>query len=193
MRRLIAALFTLVLLLPAAAYAQDGRPTKPPPGVPTLAPPVVPIQTEEAELAATLESSPAQLRADLRPQLGMELFSAAFAPDFFDGQTVAGGDKYIDVGGDCIPGYTAVPASLGMVWVADSGPVTFTFTPEDATEATAFLIWEMQAEQWWCNVDFFDTPTYNFNNMGVGIYFIWLLTPQPTLTSGALDISISPQ
>ena len=167
----------LVLLLPVAAYAQDGRPTKPPPGAP--------VQTEEAALAV---GSPQQLFADVRPQLGMELLSTVESPFFFEGFTVAGGDKYIDVGGDCVAGYTAPVASLGIVWPSDSGPVELTFYADELEHQTAFLIWEMMPNQWWCSSDFFEEPTYNFDNMGMGVYYVWILTPQPQVASGWLDV-----
>src|SRR4051794_2513906 len=114
--RIALLVFVFCLLIPVAAFAQDPLPTKTPAG--GALPPTEVLPT------STPEGSPMQLRADLRPQLGMELLTAVDAPDFFDGQTVAGGDKYLAVGGGCIDGYTATTASLGMVWVANSGPVT---------------------------------------------------------------------
>jgi hypothetical protein len=178
----------LLLLLPLAAYAQ--QPTKPPLGpqpTPTLEP--IPTLAPVATLESAVDTSPLQLRADVRPMLGMELFSGETAPDHFDAHTIAGGDKLVDVGGDCVAGYTSTASALGLVWVADSGPVEFAFTPEDASDTGAILIWDMLSEQWWCNVDFFNDPTFTFDNMGAGIFFVWLLTPNPELVAGELQVN----
>lgn len=179
MRRYFVALLLLVLLLPVAAYAQDGRPTKPPPGQPTQ---LAPVPTE------SVEGSAQQLYADVEPQLGMQVLSTVDAPYFFDGYPLAGGDKYVDVGGDCVPGYAAPIAALGIVWPSDSGPVTLTFYPDEETKATAFLIWEMMENQWWCNTEFLETPSYDFDNMGMGVYYVWLMTPREQVVSGWLDV-----
>lgn len=167
----------LVLLVPLVVYAQ--QPTKPP-----LDP--QPTPTPEAN---TVDTSPMQLRADVRPLLGMELLSGVTAPDHFDELTIAGGDKLVDVGGECVMGYTGISSALGVVWVADSGPVEFAFTPEDAGDSAAILIWDMLSEQWWCNVDFFSDPTFTFDNMGAGIFFVWLLTPDAELVAGELAVN----
>lgn len=180
MKSYLAALLIAAFMLPVAAYAQDGRPTKPPPGQP---PEPTPVPTE------SLEGSAQQLYADVAPQLGMQVLSSLDAPYFFDGYPLAGGDKYVDVGGDCVGGYAAPVAALGIVWPTDSGAVTLTFYPDDSGKSTAFLVWEMMENQWWCNTDFFETPVYDFDNMGMGVYYVWLLAPQPQVVAGWLDVT----
>jgi hypothetical protein len=183
-----ATVFVLVLCTlfgVTTAGAQQSPPTKTP---------IAPQATEEIAPPATQEAAPPaaqgalQLTIDLEPIGGMRLVSTSTLALGVEENAAAGGDRFVALGGDCASGYAAQMASLGIASVIDTGPVQIGFEAFQPNTNVTLIMWDFSAQEWWCNFGYAADHFLEFENLAQGIYFVWVLTETPTLSSGRVYV-----
>lgn len=180
--RLLAVLLAVSLSALTALAQQTTKTPLPTPGIE----PTLPPSTEEV-------SGASQLRVDVDPQLGLELFAVSRGPDYFAANVVGGGDIAASIGGDCLDGYTSVDAALAMVWVGDSGPVDIEFLTNTPDQTAAIWLWELSNGQWWCTTTYSNRSTLGFTNLAQGVHFIWIVTETLGQVNGKLKVTQGPE
>lgn len=187
-------LMSLLVLFLALPVAQAQVPTKTPilPASTEEPPSPSPVATQNLAptlepTAVTEEGSASQLSLG-RPLLGMELLEFLDSPTYVYESSMGGGDLLIDLGGDCLPGYTSTLATLGLVLTDSTGPIQIGFETVDSEVPVSIIIWEDIPGQWWCNIGFVDDNYFEFSTIGEGIYFVWVLTESPQAVSGNMFV-----
>lgn len=177
------ALVVCLLLAVTAAGAQQGPPTKTP---------IAPAATAEPEPPATqealLEGSTLQLTIDLEPIGGMQLLSTSSLARGVQANAVAGGDRFIALGGDCASGYAAPMATVGIANIMDTGPVRIGFEGTEPNTNVTLMMWDFSEQEWWCNFGYAVDHYLEFENLAQGIYFVWVMAETPTLYSGRVYV-----
>ena len=150
---------------------------------------VIAAQAVEAQDAApTEEGSVSQLNIGFEPTLGIQLMTSGNAPVYFSKSAFGGGSIFVDAGGNCVTGYTTTVPVLGMVWVADSGPVDIRFAAAEDDAKVAGYFYELSSSQWYCNSVYAPNNAVQMNNLAKGVYFVWFLTEEPGAVSGELSV-----
>ena len=130
------------------------------------------------------------LRIDVNPLLGLNVLAPSHTPAFYDSPVTASGDITVNVGRDCPSAYTTDVATVGLAWVADSGPVDIQFVPtKERGHSIGLLMWDLGAQRWWCTDTLAETNTLHFTNMSQGMYFMWVVTQDKEQVEG--DVSVT--
>jgi len=180
-----------LLLAVTAAGAQQGPPTKTPIAPATTAEPAPPA-TQEPAPPATQEALPVgstlQLTVDLDPIGGIQLLSTTSLARGVQANSVAGGDRFIALGGDCASGYAAQMATVGLANIVDTGPVRIGFEGTEPNTNVTLIMWDVSEQEWWCNFGYAVDHYLEFENLAQGIYFVWVMAESPTLYSGRVYV-----
>jgi hypothetical protein len=148
---------------------------------------VLPVVMAQEATDDSAAGSPSQLILR-RPFLGFELIELADSPDFYEEYTLGGGDVFIDVGGDCVTGYTGSLALLGVLATEETGPLEIGFAAQIPGNPVALILWNVMAESWTCSLGFADTNFLEIPNLSPGIYYVWVLTETDFAISGDIFV-----
>ena len=172
---LIAILF---LVLPAAQAQQKPSPIAQ--GLPS-------VQQNNPEESGT------QLRIDVNPLLGLNVLAPSHAASYYDNLVRVKGDIAVNVGSPCPKGYTAEIATVGLVWMGDSGPVDIQFVPTaERGHSIGLLMWDLGAQRWRCTDSLSEMNMLHFANMSQGLYFMWVVTQDQEQVEGDMSITSPP-
>lgn len=152
------------------------------------------VEAADAQDAtATPAGSVSQLSLAYEPTFGVKLMIADSEAKFFSASGYGGGSIFVNAGGQCISGYTSVVSSLGMVWVADSGPVDISFESTQPDTTAGIYVYDLMNNQFYCSDQFASTGKVHFTNIAKGPYFIWFLSEQPNAITGNILVATSAQ